>query len=112
MKDNSTKAGIGLFEMLAILFLTLKLCKVIDWQWVWVLSPIWIPIAIMLISLAVCGCILLKDKWEMRGTVFCKRCKYSGVIKSESVGRVSIHCNKFETDCSPDYGCKFGERRN
>jgi preprotein translocase subunit SecG len=41
--------------ILAIVFMVLKLCKVIDWHWVWVFSPLWIRYAIFL----VCNIILL-----------------------------------------------------
>lgn len=33
-----------ILSMATMLFVTLKLCGVIDWHWVWVFSPIWIPI--------------------------------------------------------------------
>ena len=40
--------GISFTSLLAILFIGLKLTGVINWSWLWVLSPIWIPIAIVL----------------------------------------------------------------
>ena len=51
-KSGST-AGIGFSGLLAVAFIVLKLCKVIDWSWVWVLSPIWIPFAIIVVILVV-----------------------------------------------------------
>ena len=39
--------------ILGIVFIVLKLCNVIDWAWVWVLAPIWIPLAIIGIILIV-----------------------------------------------------------
>ena len=42
MKDNGSSGGIGFIGLLTIVFITLKLCKVIDWSWVWVLAPVWI----------------------------------------------------------------------
>lgn len=39
---------IGPFGCLALIFITLKLCKIIAWSWWWVLSPLWIPFAIAL----------------------------------------------------------------
>lgn len=41
--------------LLAVLFIGLKLGGVIDWSWVWVLSPLWIVwvIAIILLAFAV-----------------------------------------------------------
>ena len=40
---SSSSGGIGFLGLLTIVFIILKLCKVIEWPWVWVLSPIWIP---------------------------------------------------------------------
>lgn len=47
-KGNSsdTSSGIGFFGLLGIVFIVLKLCGVIDWPWIWVLSPIWVSIVI------------------------------------------------------------------
>ena len=43
-KNNGNSSnGIGFVGVLAIVFIVLKLCKVIDWSWLWVLAPIWIP---------------------------------------------------------------------
>jgi hypothetical protein len=38
--------GVGFCESLAIVFIALKLAKAIDWPWIWVLAPIWIPLAV------------------------------------------------------------------
>ena len=55
--NNSNKSGgIGFCGLLTIVFVTLKLCKVIAWSWLWVLSPVWIPIALVLFILL---CILI-----------------------------------------------------
>lgn len=40
MKNNKT-GGIGMTGLLQIAFIVLKLCKVIDWRWWWVLAPTW-----------------------------------------------------------------------
>lgn len=50
--DNKS-SGLGFCEVLAIVFIVLKLVGLIDWSWIWVLSPIWIPIAIVLIILLI-----------------------------------------------------------
>jgi hypothetical protein len=49
------KALIGL---LSIVFIVLKLTKVITWSWLWVLSPFWVPAALILVI----GVILLPIK--------------------------------------------------
>lgn len=56
-KNNSTTGGIGFSGLLTIVFIVLKLTKVIAWSWVWVLAPIWIPVAIWLV-LVVLGVVL------------------------------------------------------
>lgn len=49
--NNVRSGGIGFFGLLGIVFITLKLCGVIDWEWWLVLTPIWAPMAIALIVL-------------------------------------------------------------
>ena len=39
---------VGFLGLLQITFIILKLCKVISWSWLWVLSPVWIPLALVL----------------------------------------------------------------
>ena len=41
--------------LLTIAFIVLKLCNVIEWSWIWVLSPIWITFVILIIILLVIG---------------------------------------------------------
>lgn len=45
----NTIIGTGPLDLLTIAFVILKLCKVIDWSWWWVFSPIWIPLAIIIV---------------------------------------------------------------
>lgn len=54
MENNYKSGGIGFIGLLTIVFITLKLCGVISWSWVWVLAPIWITLAVaILIVIAV-----------------------------------------------------------
>ena len=46
--NGSTAGGIGVCGLLTIAFIVLKLTGVINWSWLWVLAPIWIPTAITL----------------------------------------------------------------
>lgn len=48
MANTTKSSGIGLTGVLFIVFLVLKLTGNITWSWLWVLSPIWIPIAIFI----------------------------------------------------------------
>jgi len=34
---------------LCIIFIVLKLCKVIAWSWWWVLSPLWLPLVALIV---------------------------------------------------------------
>lgn len=49
MKDNDSSAGLGIAEVLTLIFIVLKLIGVIDWPWIWVLSPLWIGVAICIV---------------------------------------------------------------
>ena len=40
--------GLSFSQLLTIAFIVLKLTNVITWSWWWVLSPLWIPAAIIL----------------------------------------------------------------
>lgn len=52
MKNNSgSSSGVGFAELLQIAFIVLKLCKVINWSWFWVLSPTWISVAVIILVL-------------------------------------------------------------
>lgn len=42
MADNKTGTGLGLTNVLGLIFITLKLTDNINWSWWWVLSPFWI----------------------------------------------------------------------
>ena len=46
--EKTTSGGIGFGSALLLTFIILKLVGVIDWSWWWVLSPIWIPVALLL----------------------------------------------------------------
>lgn len=47
-KEN-VSGGIGFGGLLTIVFIVLKLTKVISWSWWWITAPLWIPIAISVI---------------------------------------------------------------
>jgi len=54
MKENagSNRSQDIFLSLLAVLFIGLKLAGIIQWSWVWVLAPIWIPLALALLILA------------------------------------------------------------
>jgi hypothetical protein len=50
---NNYSIEIGFSGLLTIIFIVLKLCKVINWSWIWVLSPIWIGFAALILFVIV-----------------------------------------------------------
>jgi hypothetical protein len=51
--SSSSSGGVGFTGLLTVLFVALKLTHVIDWSWWWVLSPMWIAAAIVVLILAI-----------------------------------------------------------
>lgn len=65
MDKKATRGGMGFLSTLTLIFVVLKLLGLIDWPWLWVLSPIWI---FVLLIAAVFGAILVagrikKGRW-------------------------------------------------
>lgn len=59
-KSSSSSSGIGLGGVVFVVFLILKLARigvVAEWSWWWVTSPLWIPLAVILVILIVLGSI-------------------------------------------------------
>jgi hypothetical protein len=42
-------SGLSVASILGLIFIVLKLTNYIEWSWLWVLSPFWIPISIVLL---------------------------------------------------------------
>lgn len=51
MSKNESNGGVSLFGVVQIVFIILKLVGVITWSWWLVLIPLWVSIALILISL-------------------------------------------------------------
>ena len=54
-QEKATKRGLSSASIIGIVFVVLKLTHTIDWPWLWVLSPFWIPFAIVLLMLMIGG---------------------------------------------------------
>lgn len=52
-KQETSGGGVGFCAVLFLIFLILKLTDTIDWSWWWVTSPIWIPIAVVLLIMLI-----------------------------------------------------------
>lgn len=55
MNDNKSSGSSGgiFWTLLAVAFIVLKVTRLIDWPWVWVLAPIWIPVGIVLAAIVI-----------------------------------------------------------
>lgn len=47
----TSSTEVGFLGILTIIFIILKILNYIDWSWIWVLSPIWIPFILALSTL-------------------------------------------------------------
>ena len=55
-RDNNkttVNGGIGFFGLLQVVFIALKVAKVIDWSWWWVFLPTWINLGILILCIIV-----------------------------------------------------------
>jgi hypothetical protein len=55
-KENTTIASgawTGFYSLLTVAFIVLKLTGVINWSWLWVLSPLWISAILTIIILLI-----------------------------------------------------------
>lgn len=51
--SKSSGGGVGFTGLLTIVFIVLKLTKVIAWSWLWVLSPLWINLCVAIVLLII-----------------------------------------------------------
>jgi hypothetical protein len=64
--DSTSSHGASFLDLLAILFIGLKLTGYIGWSWAAVLSPIWMPWAIVVVLAAAVGTIAMIAEWMKR----------------------------------------------
>jgi len=72
MSNNTINGGIGLSSALTLMFVFLKLWGKIDWSWWWVLSPLWLGLAlfiaaVLLVLIVAALIVIIKDRkrlWE------------------------------------------------
>ncbi len=66
MIDKKAKReGLGFVSVLTLIFIVLKLTGLIDWSWIWVLSPVWIVGLFFIIVFAIILIVgkIKKGKW-------------------------------------------------
>lgn len=52
----------GTLETLLLIFIVLKLTNLIDWSWVWVLAPFWIPACVAIVGVIIYLIIFICNK--------------------------------------------------
>jgi hypothetical protein len=60
--DSGKSGGMSLMSGMFLLFLGLKLGKVIDWSWWWVTSPLWGGAALFLLVLIIVSILFIIKK--------------------------------------------------
>lgn len=60
--EDAKKQSSWFLSALALVFITLKLLGIIQWSWWWVLSPLWIPVAVLLgiVAVVLIGYVIFK----------------------------------------------------
>lgn len=64
--NSNSSGGIGFLGLLTLLFITLKFTHFIEWPWVWVLSPLWIPACIGVVVMIVLAGFWLYSKRSLK----------------------------------------------
>lgn len=55
MKPEELVAGVlGLLGLTQIVFIGLKILNIIQWSWIWVLSPVWVPVVLFIAGVCLC----------------------------------------------------------
>lgn len=57
--SSGASSGVSFLGLLAILFIGLKLGGVIDWSWLWVLSPLWLGLAVIVAVFVVAALVII-----------------------------------------------------
>jgi membrane protein YdbS with pleckstrin-like domain len=62
MRSNNKALNVLMrfFQVIILLLIMLKLMKVINWSWWWVLAPVWLVLAIVVVAITV-YCIKYQD---------------------------------------------------
>jgi hypothetical protein len=64
---SNSNSGTGFGGLLTIVFVVLKLTKIIDWAWIWVVSPLWIGVLLAIILYCTVACTERKRKKALEG---------------------------------------------
>lgn len=54
----------GMFNLLTVLFVALKLTGYINWSWWWVLAPSWIPFVVAIVLIILYSIVYYNEKFN------------------------------------------------
>jgi hypothetical protein len=57
--NNTSSTSLSLMSVLLTIFVVLKLTDNIDWNWWWVISPIWMPFALIVGGVSILTTLLI-----------------------------------------------------
>lgn len=107
---ESNKSYLGFDSVLAVVFIVLKLCGLIDWSWWWVLSPLWISLvlgALVIFAPIVAYRIRNRKKADAGGEpVRCKNCLFAN-----DYGNGYLNCDLKKCIVHDGDSCGKGVRR-
>ena len=61
------RRGPGFFSLLTLMFIGLKLTDHIDWSWWWVLAPVWIKFALIVVLVGIVVLAKKRTGWKSSG---------------------------------------------
>ena len=61
-QNHAASGGLGLLEVLTIVFIVLKLCGLISWSWWLVLMPLWIELGVIVVLLIILFVVIGRDE--------------------------------------------------
>lgn len=61
-QNRTASGGVGVLEVLTIVFVVLKLCGVISWSWWLVLMPLWIELGVIVVLLMILFVVKRRDE--------------------------------------------------
>jgi hypothetical protein len=88
MQKRSSGGCSSFLILLFFVFLVLKLAGAIDWSWWWVFSPLWLPAALLLVTVAVLA-VTGVSAYQIVTRVFRKRGVVRGIRQAAANGKGS-----------------------
>lgn len=93
--------AVAFFAFLGIIFVILKLFKAVTWNWIWVLSPLWLSTALVIFILLICLIIFIISALSKNKKIESKENKDNTSIENNSTS--SENTNESTTNNTETY---------